>query len=491
MARIRNDSQPRKSALYVRGILCRSRRARRLKDPSVGAGIGPGGTHPIVTSILAVAAITLSLISSSLSVAAHLKTPPAKAEKVKPTPLSEFSLRCPLKFITGICTDGPHLIWVAGEDNGLYAGKIRYRGPMPMAADHSASDPPSDIISRRELRVKWYHFDKNNFPGLASNFITAIGVDGKGRLWAGIDIVGANGSCQLSLGAEDASNGIVSIGCQGVVYYDTGALEINGASSGDGSFPLSPGVPLDQTAYYADPADGGAGGTIVTAQVSGNGGGGGASEAPIDAESLYKQVLIHLGPFIAPEISFSHVAGKCSAPVKTKIGWRENPGQAYTHPMIDAVVTTHVGGTVLQAQIFGQPFADIWTDSPSCSIECQTPNFWTTTSPQTGQDQVGIETGLTAGGVIKFDNGGGKSSKNLVTAGNNGKEDQEDNATNSPAITSMSLPPGHWDLSQYPLGADMVVGTLLPGNPLFTPVQDPSFSTPLPPHKLEAVFTWR
>ena len=236
---------------------------------------------------------------------------------------------------------------------------------------------------------------------------------------------------------------------------------------------------------------GGAGGTIVTAQVSGNGGGGGASEAPIDAESLYKQVLIHLGPFIAPEISFSHVAGKCSAPDKTKIGWRENPGQAYTHPMIDAVVTTRVGGTVLQAQIFGQPFADIWTDSPSCSIECQTPNFWTTTSPQTGQDQVGIETGLTAGGVIKFDNAGGKSSKNLVTAGNNGKEDQEDNATNSPAITSMSLPPGHWDLSQYPLGADMVVGTLLPGNPLFTPVQDPSFSTPLPPHKLEAVFTWR
>ncbi len=187
MARIRNDSQPRKSALCVRGILCRSRRARRLKDPPVGAGIGPGGTHPIVTSILAVAAFTLSLISSSLSVAAHVKTPPAKAEKVKPTPLSEFSLRCPLKFITGICTDGPHLIWVAGEDNGLYAGKIRYRGPVPMAADHSASDPPSDIISRRELRVKWYHFDKNNFPGLASNFITAIGVDGKGRLWAGTD----------------------------------------------------------------------------------------------------------------------------------------------------------------------------------------------------------------------------------------------------------------------------------------------------------------
>jgi len=76
----------------------------------------------------------------------------------------------------------------------------------------------------------------------------------------------------------------------------------------------------------------------------------------------------------------------------------------------------------------------------------------------------------------------------VCTAGNNGKEDQEDQVTNSPAITKMSLGPGHWDLSQYPLGAEIYVGTLLPGNPLFTPVEDPGFDTPLPPHKSGGTF---
>ncbi len=125
--------------------------------------------------------------AAAAPVAAPHAAPPAR---LPPTPLSEFSLHCPLKFITGICTDGPHRIWVSGEDHGLYAGKIEYRHlylPSHRGAAAAASAVHSLILSSHDLHIHWYHFDKANSPGLASNFITAIAVDGKGRLWAGTD----------------------------------------------------------------------------------------------------------------------------------------------------------------------------------------------------------------------------------------------------------------------------------------------------------------
>gem|GEM_PF-1383288 len=211
--------------LRHRGILCRSRCSRRLKDPPqvphAPAGglrktttasarsfpIGPvqpislyklvtcpsvrcnaciahipkkpmHGLTPIATALLLICVLPSSLVCAKL--AKGTSSQPLH-KKTAHTALSEFSLGCPLKFITGICTDGPHHIWVSGEDNGLFAGKIKYRH-LPASAFHR-----EPTLATHNLSILWYHFDKTNSPGLASNFITAICVDGQGRLWAGTD----------------------------------------------------------------------------------------------------------------------------------------------------------------------------------------------------------------------------------------------------------------------------------------------------------------
>lgn len=187
MLRSRNNIRSAKPALCVRGILSRSRRARRLKDPPTGAAIGPGGIGLIHAAIFTLAALALGLFVCNCSIAAPTKVPPGKTHKIQPTPMSEFSLRCPLKYITGICTDGPHHIWVSGEDHGLYAGKISYRHLRGRIRASGTVHHGAAILSQRDFRIHWYHFDRSNSPGLASNFITAICVDGDGRLWAGTD----------------------------------------------------------------------------------------------------------------------------------------------------------------------------------------------------------------------------------------------------------------------------------------------------------------
>jgi hypothetical protein len=143
-----------------------------------------------IAFVAVILVLSLALFPAAPASAAAAHAAAVKIKPTAPTPVGEFPLHCPLKFITGICADGPHRIWVSGEDHGLYAGKIKYRHPYlpshPAAASTASSAQPT-ILSNHDLHIRWYHFDKANSPGLASNFITAICVDGKGRLWAGTD----------------------------------------------------------------------------------------------------------------------------------------------------------------------------------------------------------------------------------------------------------------------------------------------------------------
>ncbi|MGC8561217.1 MAG: hypothetical protein ACP5O1_11130, partial [Phycisphaerae bacterium] len=136
-----------KPHLCVRGILCRSRRP--TDPPDLGA---TPGRRRFCIAIATVAVIIFAILSrlTPNPATASVKTPPPNRIKTSPTPLSEFTTHCPLKFITGICTDGPHLIWVAGEDNGLYGGKITYHRPSTSNGQRSPG-PRSDIISSRDL----------------------------------------------------------------------------------------------------------------------------------------------------------------------------------------------------------------------------------------------------------------------------------------------------------------------------------------------------
>ncbi len=105
----------------------------------------------------------------------------AKAKKKSKVPMPLESLNCPANFITAMVPDGQGGVWVGSEDSGVYHGRLAFRpGKLgePVGLSHRPGVQPS-------LQTTWKHFGKTNSRGLASNFITALCMDGRGRLWAG------------------------------------------------------------------------------------------------------------------------------------------------------------------------------------------------------------------------------------------------------------------------------------------------------------------
>ncbi len=164
--------------------------------------------------------------------------------------------------MTGIFTYGPHHIWVSGEDNGLYAGKISYRHLHQHSKLSGSAHGGAALLSRHDLHIHWYHFDKANSPGLASNFITAICVDGRGRLWAGTD---RHGVCVFN-GKHWKHYSILNgpLGCHVyAIAYDSAANQIwiateNGISIYQCSKTM-PDTPASRAIYLpgtAKPGDG-------------------------------------------------------------------------------------------------------------------------------------------------------------------------------------------------------------------------------------------
>ena len=103
--------------------------------------------------------------------------PVISPEKTGVSGIPEKNIGCPTKFVTAIASDGHGGVWVSGEGFGIYHGIVRDAiGAKARARAKKAGALP---------RFHWHHFDVANSPGLASNFITALCVDGQGRLWAG------------------------------------------------------------------------------------------------------------------------------------------------------------------------------------------------------------------------------------------------------------------------------------------------------------------
>ncbi len=140
-----------------------------------------------VSRLLAVAATLATVFLAAPALAAwggnaqpmgnqHL---PAKAKKISKAPVPLESLNCPANFITAMIPDGHGGVYVASEDSGIYHGVLTTAqvtgGPQPI----SAKNPTFQITAA------WKHYGQTDSRGLASNFITALCLDGRGRLWAG------------------------------------------------------------------------------------------------------------------------------------------------------------------------------------------------------------------------------------------------------------------------------------------------------------------
>ncbi len=105
----------------------------------------------------------------------------ARAKKKSEVPVPLQSLHCPANFTTAMVSDGHGGVWVGSEDSGVYHGRLAFRpGKLgePVGLSHRPGVQPS-------LQATWKHFGKTNSRCLASNFITALCMDGRGRLWAG------------------------------------------------------------------------------------------------------------------------------------------------------------------------------------------------------------------------------------------------------------------------------------------------------------------
>ncbi len=133
----------------------------------------------------------------------------------------EIPLHCPAQFITAMVPDGYGGVWVAGEDTGIYHGALKIRFPRP----NNKAATGGRVSKHLRIRATWTAFNKSNSPGLASNSITALCVDGQGRLWAGTD---RHGICVYNLKTW-AHYGILSgpLGCHVyAIAYDRYANQV-------------------------------------------------------------------------------------------------------------------------------------------------------------------------------------------------------------------------------------------------------------------------
>ncbi len=109
---------------------------------------------------------------------------PAKANQKSKVPIPLESLNCPANFITAMVPDGQGGVWVGSEDSGIYHGHLALRsGKLDKLGGPVVSSHRSGV--QTSLHATWKHYSKTGSRGLASNFITALCVDGRGRLWAG------------------------------------------------------------------------------------------------------------------------------------------------------------------------------------------------------------------------------------------------------------------------------------------------------------------
>ena len=159
-----------------------------------GAGVSPAG--PCTAGILPASCIATALILLPLCVSCIgpalgniRQSQPGQAGNVKAGQssqsttakasdgISESPTHRPTRFVTAIASDGQGGVWVSGEDFGIYHGMVRDAiGAKARARAKKAGALP---------RFHWQHFDVANSPGLAGNSITALCVDGQGRLWVG------------------------------------------------------------------------------------------------------------------------------------------------------------------------------------------------------------------------------------------------------------------------------------------------------------------
>ena len=113
------------------------------------------------------------------------KSPPLTSAAAR-NGISESATHCPTRFVTAAVPDGQGGVWVSGEDFGIYHG-VPDAVDRPDAIGVKAAAAAAALAKHPQTlpRFHWQHFDDGNSPGLASNFITALCVDGRGRLWAG------------------------------------------------------------------------------------------------------------------------------------------------------------------------------------------------------------------------------------------------------------------------------------------------------------------
>ena len=194
---------PRASALVGgAGILPASSRTAGV-GPCWGAGILPASSSAagFPSALLISAALILSglcLTSASPALGNLRQLRPSQSGNLNarksssPTlaiasnGISESPTHCPTRFVTAIVSDGHGGVWVSGEDFGIYHGVAAGLTSSDAIGVKAAADAAALAKKPPGLpRFHWHHFDVGNSPGLASNFVTALCVDGHGRLWAG------------------------------------------------------------------------------------------------------------------------------------------------------------------------------------------------------------------------------------------------------------------------------------------------------------------
>ncbi len=145
--------------------------------------ISLSGTRSLSNLFLALFCATPAFLLYLPTPAAAAPSGPVHAAAKPGVKSDEISLNCPARFITAMVPDGHGGVWVAGEDTGIYHGNIRVTDQR----GNSTSEPMglSPRAGKLQIRASWTAFNKSNSPGLVSDSITALCVDGKGRLWAG------------------------------------------------------------------------------------------------------------------------------------------------------------------------------------------------------------------------------------------------------------------------------------------------------------------
>ena len=154
----------------------------------------PAAGTPAWSVTMALMLLILSVASVRPALGRLRLSRPSQASNASATPspqstpaavsdgISESPTHCPTRFVTAVVSDGRGGVWVSGEDFGIYHGVAVRHDAIGVKAAAKAS---RDAGKATPPRFRWQHFDVSNSPGLASNFITALCVDGQGRLWAG------------------------------------------------------------------------------------------------------------------------------------------------------------------------------------------------------------------------------------------------------------------------------------------------------------------